>query len=117
MMPTLTPDIVPGLIATGASARLDEDVAPKFNVGDAVEMKNINPVKHTRLPRYVRGKTGIIDRDHGVFAFPDTGAHGEGHKPQHVYSVKFSFRELWGEDYPENNFIYIDMFDDYMRAV
>lgn len=114
-MPTLTPDIVPGLIATGASARLDEDVAPKFSVGDAVEMKNINPVTHTRLPRYVRGKKGVVERDHGVFAFPDTGAHGLGHKAQHVYSVKFSFRELWGEDHAENMFLYIDMFDDYMR--
>ncbi|MEP0961371.1 MAG: SH3-like domain-containing protein [Roseobacter sp.] len=115
-MPTITSEIVPGLLATGASARLDEPVSPMFSVGDAVEMKNINPVTHTRLPRYVRGKKGLVERDHGVFAFPDTGAHGQGHKAQHVYSVKFSFQELWGEDYPSNIYLYIDMFDDYMRA-
>ena len=114
-MPTLTKEIVPGLIATGASCRVDEDVAPMFKPGDAVRMKNINPVTHTRLPRYVRGKQGVVERDHGVFAFPDTGAHGGGHKPQHVYSVKFSFQELWGEDYPGNMYLYIDMFDDYMQ--
>jgi len=114
-MPTLTPDIVPGLLSTGASARIDEEVAAKFHVGDEVEMKNINPVSHTRLPRYVRGKKGVVHHDHGVFAFPDTGAHGKGHKAQHVYSVKFSFQELWGEDYAANMFLYIDMFDDYMR--
>lgn len=115
-MPTLTPDIVPGLLSTGASCRIDEDIAAKFNIGDTVKMVNINPTTHTRLPRYVRGKTGVVDRDHGVFAFPDTGAHGGGHKPQHVYSVKFSFQELWGEDYAANMYLYIDMFDDYMRA-
>ncbi|MEM8795684.1 MAG: SH3-like domain-containing protein [Pseudomonadota bacterium] len=115
-MPTLTREVVPGLIATGASCRIDEDIPAPFKVGDQVEIKNINPVTHTRLPRYVRGKKGVVDRDHGVFSFPDTGAHGLGHKPQHVYSVKFSFQELWGEDYPGNMYLYIDMFDDYMRA-
>lgn len=114
-MPTLTPVIVFGLIATGASARLDEEVAPKFSIGDTVEMKNINPVTHTCLPRYVRGKKGIVERDRGVFAFPDTAAHGQGHKAQYVNSIKFSFRELWGEDHAENMFLFIDMFDDYMR--
>ena len=113
-MPTLTKEIVPGLIATGASCRIDEDVAPKFKAGDAVAIRNINPVSHTRLPRYVRGKRGVVERDHGVFAFPDTGAHGLGEKPQHVYSVKFSFQELWGEDAADNMYLYIDMFDDYM---
>lgn len=113
-MPTLTPDMVPGLLSTGASCRVDEDVAPKFEVGAAVEIRNINPTGHTRLPRYVRGKTGVVERDHGVFSFPDTGAHGKGEKPQHVYSVKFAFRELWGEDAAANAYLYIDMFDDYM---
>jgi len=33
---------------------------------------------HTRLPRYARGKFGIIERDHGVFVFPDSNAQGLG---------------------------------------
>ena len=56
-----------------------------------------------------------LDRDRGVCAFPDTAAHGQGHKAQYVNSTKFSFRELWGEDHAENMFLFIDMFDDYMR--
>ncbi|GAB5468096.1 MAG: hypothetical protein Kilf2KO_11260 [Rhodospirillales bacterium] len=115
-MPTLTREMVPGLLATGASGRVDEDVPARFSVGDQVEMKNINPVTHTRLPRYVRGKKGVIDRDHGVFEFPDTVAHGQADLPQHVYSVKFAFQELWGEDYAPNMYLYIDIFDDYMKA-
>ncbi|MEM7546199.1 MAG: SH3-like domain-containing protein [Pseudomonadota bacterium] len=115
-MPMLMPDMVPGLLSTGASCRIDEDIAPKFAVGDKVAIRNINPVTHTRLPRYVRGKRGVVDRDHGVFAFPDTSAHGEGEKPQHVYSVKFAFKELWGEDAADNMYLYIDMFDDYIEA-
>ena len=30
----LTPDIVPVVVATGASARVAEPVAPRFRVGD-----------------------------------------------------------------------------------
>jgi len=59
--------------------------------------RNLNPVGHTRLPRYVRGKAGVVARDWGVFVFPDTNAHHAGTKPQHCYSVSFDARELWGK--------------------
>ena len=115
-MPLLTPEIVPGLLSAGGSARRDVDVAANFVVGEVVEALNINPTTHTRLPRYIRGKKGVIDRDHGVFEFPDSVAHYLGEKPQHVYSVRFAFQELWGDDYPANQFLYIDLFDDYLKV-
>ena len=59
--------------------------------------RNLNPSGHTRLPRYVRGKSGVVARDWGVFVFPDTNAHHAGTKPQHCYSVAFDARELWGK--------------------
>jgi nitrile hydratase len=34
----------------------------------------MNPAGHTRIPRYVRGRRGVVDRDHGVFiTFRDGG--------------------------------------------
>ena len=114
-MPMLTSDMVPGLVATGASCRMDADVAPKFKVGDKVAAININPVGHTRLPRYVRGKTGTVARDHGVFAFPDTSVSGVHSDPQHVYSVRFEGEELWGKDANAKSCLYIDMFDNYLE--
>jgi Nitrile hydratase beta subunit len=94
---SLPVEAVDGMIATGGSARMDANVAPRFRPGDRIRAQNINPPTHTRLPRYVRGKTGIVEADRGVFSFNDTNALGLGHKPQHVYSVQFSARELWGE--------------------
>ena len=102
------------VVATGASARVDADVKPKFKEGDMVVCKNINPVGHTRMPRYVRDKLGCIDRDHGVFAFPDTSAHGKGEKPQHCYSVYFSAQELWGSSASRNDSVYVDLWDDHL---
>jgi nitrile hydratase beta subunit len=113
-MPVLTKDMVPGLVATGGSCRVDADVPPRFAPGDQIIARNLHPARHTRLPRYVRGKRGAVERDHGVFVFPDSSAHGEGEKPQHVYSVKFSARELWGPDASPKDHLYIDLWDDYM---
>ena len=98
-------------------ASLDVELAPKFKAGDAVVTKNMHPHTHTRMPRYVRGKRGFIEKDYGVFLLPDTNAHGGPDKPQHVYSVCFSARELWGDDAPAKDSLYIDLFDDYMEHV
>jgi nitrile hydratase len=113
-MAVVTADMVAGLSATGASARVDEEVAPKFSVGDHVVTRNINPPGHTRLARYARGKRGVIVRDHGVFIYPDTNAHSQGEKPQHVYSVRFTPLELWGGDASDSDSVYIDMWDEYI---
>ena len=93
---------------------VDVDIAPKFKVGDAVIARNINPLHHTRLPRYIRGRRGVVEMHHGIFLLPDTNAHGGPDKPQHVYNIRFSARELWGEDAPASDSLYIDLFDDYM---
>ncbi|WP_413730091.1 SH3-like domain-containing protein [Sodalis sp. RH22] len=90
------------------------DLPIRFAAGDRVQAKNIHPLGHTRLPRYVRGKTGTVVRHHGSFVFPDTFAHGKGEKPQHVYSVRFEARELWGEEAGGHSAVYLDLWDDYI---
>ena len=112
-----TPPVTTANVGTAlirASARRPVEVSPRFQVGQRVRARNINPIGHTRLPRYARAKSGTIDRDHGVFLFPDTNAHYLGEKPQHVYSVRFSARELWGDQAKPQDAVYIDMWDDYL---
>ncbi len=111
---TLRREDVPRILQNRRAARLDDPVPPKFKAGDMVVARNAHPVGHTRLPRYVRGRRGVIDRDHGVFIFPDTHAAGLGRKPQHVYSVRFDARELWGPDGHARDAVYVDLWDDYL---
>jgi nitrile hydratase len=110
--PPLTADKVPEVIARGVPARRDVAVTPSFRVNQRVRARNINPVGHTRLPRYARDKVGTVATDHGVFVFPDTNAMGLGEKPQHVYSVRFDARELWGASASRRHVVYIDIWDD-----
>lgn len=105
---------VPRLVWNRKAARMADPVAPRFRVGDRVVARNINPAGHTRIPRYVRGRQGVIDRDHGVFIFPDTHAAGLGQKPQHVYSVCFTAQELWGREASPRDRVYVDLWDDYL---
>ena len=91
--------------------------SPRFAKGDRVRARNINPAGHTRLPRYARGKVGVVARDWGVFVFPDTNAHHAGTKPQHCYSVSFDARELWGKPASSRERLYIDLWEDYLEPI
>ncbi len=106
---------VPAFLRNRRAARIiDVDVAPKFKASDRVVARTINPIGHTRLPRYARGKRGVIDRDHGVFIFADTHAMTRDRKPQHCYSVRFAARELWGPEASGRDSIYVDLWDDHL---
>jgi nitrile hydratase len=113
--PAVTAAMVPGLVTRRNSARRDAGVQPRFTVGQRVRARNVHPTGHTRLPRYARGKRGVVAIDHGVFLFPDTNAHLQGEKPQHVYSVRFAAQELWGPQASPRDFVHIDMWDDYLE--
>ena len=88
---------------------------PRFAVGDAIAVRNIHPVGHTRLPRYVRGKRGVIARIYGAQGFQDEPTVADN-SPQHVYSVVFEASELWGESAESNQLLYIDMWECWMEA-
>ncbi|MGA2714908.1 MAG: nitrile hydratase subunit beta [Bryobacteraceae bacterium] len=103
------------LVTKGAPAIRNVTAPQRFQAGQRVRARNINPTGHTRLPRYARGKVGTIDRDHGVYVFPDTNAHFQGEDPQRVYSVRFSARELWGKQASPRDSVYIDMWDTYLE--
>lgn len=114
--PALPAAQVAAFIARGAPASRASACVPRFQTGERVRARNLNPPGHTRLPRYVRGKLGVIDRVHGVFVFPDTNAHFQGESPQHVYSVRFEARELWGEAPSPGGAVYVDLWDEYLDA-
>ena len=113
--PPLTADRVPALLAAGSLASRPIGIPPRFQAGQRVRARNMHPAGHTRLPRYARGKVGTVDRLHGAYVFPDANAHFQGERPQHVYSVRFPVRELWGSAASPRDAVYIDMWDDYLE--
>jgi nitrile hydratase subunit beta len=88
---------------------------PRFTAGDAVMTVVDHRSGHTRLPRYVRGRRGVVVARRGVHVFPDTNAHGLGEDPQHVYSVRFTGAELWGPAAEPNQAVHIDLWESYLQ--
>ncbi len=114
----LQPGQVESLVRGKSVARVtDVSVPPRFKPGNGVVARNFHPPGHTRLPRYARGRRGVIDRDHGVFVFADTHAMSWDKKPQHCYSVRFSAQELWGPAASARDSVYIDLWDDHLDPV
>jgi nitrile hydratase len=93
----------------------DTGARPRFAPGDRVVTRHFHPHGHTRLPRYARGKRGVIARCHGVHVLPDANAHGLGEQPQPLYSVRFDGRELWGESAEPNQQVHVDLWESYLE--
>jgi len=106
---------VPSTLTRGSYGRPAHAPA-RFNVGDRVRAKNIHPVTHTRLPRYARGRLGVIDAIRGCHVFPDSSAIGAGENPQWLYTVLFDGRELWGEAANPTLKVSIEAFEPYLEA-
>ncbi|MGO4834389.1 SH3-like domain-containing protein, partial [Rhizobiaceae sp. 2RAB30] len=113
--PALKVDMIEGLVRDGGSARRSAGKPPSYAAGDMVRAKNINITGHTRVPRYVRGKQGVVQFSHGIFTFNDSLANEGLEKPQHVYSVRFTARELWGEEANPLDSLCIDLWDDHLE--
>lgn len=111
----LSPDDVAKTLHRGRPTERDTNTKAAFKPGDKVRAKNINPRTHTRLPRYVRGRVGTIDRVIGCHVFPDSNATGAGENQQWLYTVRFDGRELWGDDGDPTSKVSVDAWQPYLE--
>ncbi|MCQ1572056.1 nitrile hydratase subunit beta [Neorhizobium galegae] len=113
----LKADMVPGVLAKGGPCDRPVESEPSFQPGDRVRTRNFNPETHTRLPRYARAKTGVVEAVQGSYVFPDDNAHGKGENPQWVYTVVFDGAEIWGEGADPTLTVSIDAWESYLERV
>ncbi len=115
---TLAPEAVETMLTSrGGSTERPATTPARFAVGDIVRARVMHPAGHTRLPRYVRGRTGSVEAVHGCHIYPDAHAHGGGPDPQWLYTVLFDGRELWGPDADPTVTVSVDAFEPYLEAV
>jgi nitrile hydratase len=113
-LPALPAAAVRQFLAGPLRMDVPSDAKPRFKIGDAIIARNMHPHHHTRIPRYVRGRRGTIIQVHETYKLPDTNAHGDPTRVEHVYMVEFSARELWGAEAPPNDTVALNLFDSYM---
>lgn len=105
----------PDYKATAAGSLREVPTPPRFGPGDRVRAAISGPgAVGTKLPRYVHSHTGTVELVQPGHLLPDTHARFQGENPQHVYTVRFDSRELWGAD-AEPFSITIELYDSYLE--
>jgi nitrile hydratase subunit beta len=101
----------------GDSPKRDVGVRYDFAVGDTVAIKDAPSVEHTRLPGFLRGKTGFIETVYpGAYTYLcQTGADGIGAAAMPVYCVGFDPQELWPGNAEPNFILYADLYAAYLE--
>jgi len=106
---------VAAALAKGSSTERPATTPARFAVGDAVRARAGAVPHHTRLPGYVRGKRGVVERLHGAHVFADSNAQGAGEQAQWLYTVVFEGRELWGDEAQAGQRVSVDAWDSYLE--
>jgi nitrile hydratase subunit beta len=97
------------------AAEPEPDAPPRFAVGEWVRARNVHPHGHTRLPKYARGKVGVVERVHAPHGLPDLVAERRPADPMYVYGVRFTAQELWGDAADPNSSLTMDLWESYLE--
>ncbi len=107
-------EAVPAVLKSGGPTNREPRSPARFEIGDRVRTRADHVAHHTRLPAYVSGHIGVIERLHGVHVFPDTNARGIGEQPQWLYTVVFDATDLWDDAAPGQR-VSVDAWDSYLE--
>jgi nitrile hydratase len=92
-------------------------MAPRFRPGDSVRVRRAFPPGHVRTPIYIRGASGVIERDCGDCVNAEERAFGRSGLPElPLYRVRFKQREIW-PDYQgaEGDSIEIELYANWLE--
>jgi nitrile hydratase len=104
-------------LVEGDSPKREVSISSGFAVGDTVRVKNVPSVDHTRLPGFLRNKTGTVETVYeGAYMYLcDTGPDGIG-AAMLVYCVRFDPDEIWPGNAEPNFNLYADLYANYVEA-
>lgn len=112
-----TPEKVKQVLANGAPTLLSSNCTAKFEISQTVVVKNENSKEHTRAPAYIKGVAGHIVKNHGTHIYADEHALSGKKTPQHLYSVRFEAKSIWGDTAEPGSCVYVDLFEPYLLSI
>lgn len=94
--------------------------AARFAAGDHIRISERYPVGHYRVPLYLRGRSGMVERviePLGVDNEEEAFGRNAGQK-RHYYRVAFPMRELWPDyDGSPRDGLHIEVFETWLERV
>ena len=108
------------LLHMGGPTKRDSTIEKKFNLGENVSVRSSNSNTrvekgHTRLPDYVKGRSGKVIAYHGSHVLPDANAHFLGESPEALYSVEFKSQDLWDKCEHAEDTVVVDLWESYLE--
>ena len=108
------------LLHMGGPTKRDSTTEKKFNLGETVSVRTNNSNTkvekgHTRLPDYVKGRSGKVIAYHGSHVLPDANAHFLGESPEALYSVEFKSQDLWDKFEHVEDTVVVDLWESYLE--
>ena len=108
------------LLHMGGPTKRDSTTEKKFNLGETVSVRTDNSNTkvekgHTRLPDYVKGRSGKVIAYHGSHVLPDANAHFLGESPEALYSVEFKSQDLWDKFEHIEDSVVVDLWESYLE--
>lgn len=110
--PKSVDDVLEAVRTGGRATFWKAPSGPALKIGQAVRTKLDIDADHTRLPAYARGRSGQVIAHHGAVPIPDLNAKGIM-TPEHLYTVVFTARELWGPSGSEADTVRLDLWESY----
>ncbi len=102
-------------VADVSEGEVETPAAAGFAVGDRVRVRDAHFRGHTRVPRYCRGKQGVVLHVAPPFSFPDASAHGFSSRSEPTYHVEFEATELWGDEALAGESVVVDLWESYLE--
>jgi len=113
MPPTAANPSVYGVVLALGEAAL-------FGPGESVRVSDREPIGHYRVPRYLRGKVGTVERAIQPTAV-DNEEEGYGRDAGsrlHYYRVAFAMKDVWpGYAGPAGDGLHIEVFESWLERV
>ena len=91
---------------------------PRFAAGDRVRISDREELRHHRVPAYVKGRMGVVERVCAAQGQPELLAGGGDGKPfQTVYRVHIPQTALWFEyEGPARDSLEIEIFEHWLES-
>ena len=88
-----------------------------FQVGQRVRIADRTPPVHHRVPSYVKGMHGVVERVCGMHGEPEKFIRGDGEPKQRIYRVRIPQTDLW-RDYAGTaaDQLEIEIFEHWLEA-
>jgi nitrile hydratase len=102
------------VILAGMPGAARPSIAGRYRAGDRVRTICHGIEGHTRLPRYARGRPGVVLAVRGAFPVADAVAAGRP-ETEMVYTVEFLARDLW-VDSEAGDGVTLDLWERYIEG-